>query len=81
MKTNTYSIRYNHTSSTSATSKRVALRIVRREMRHMGWGQLGKRRYIVCDDGIYCYMSAADANRDTTGAQAFAVISGKGFRE
>lgn len=77
----TYKIRYNHTSPTSTASKREAIRQVRSQMRHMGWGRLGKPRYVDCEDGLYCYMSTAEANADTDGSRAFAVICGKGFRE
>jgi len=81
MKNKTYAIRYNHTSKETAGSKSQALYRVRAEMRHMGWGRLGKPRYIECEDGLYCYMSAAEANADSDGSRAFAVITGPNHRD
>lgn len=64
----TYRIRYQHTSSTTATSKAEALRIVRRE--------LGVSRLAIaeCSDGTYIWSSAAEKANDDTGANADAVI-------
>lgn len=63
-------IRYNHRSSQTADSYAAALDKVRSEM----LPQKDAPVEIKCDDGTYIYRNQADADRDDTGARAFAVI-------
>jgi hypothetical protein len=53
-------------------SKQAAIRAVKTEGR--------ARRLYTADvpDGLYCYPSRADKDRDDSGARAFAVICGPG---
>ena len=70
-------IRYNHTSAETASSMTAALAAVRREMIHTQRTKHGANNMVTvsADDGTYCYLDQADADRDQTGASAFAVIS------
>lgn len=74
MKT-TYLIRYRHTSPSTATSKREALRMVRREL------GVSRLAIVECSDGTYLYRSVADRASDDTGASAAAVIESPDQRE
>jgi hypothetical protein len=63
-----YRISYNHRSTETATSKDQALQMVRAEAR------VSRLALAETSDGIYCYASQEDKDRDDTGARAFAVI-------
>lgn len=66
----TLEIGYNHRSSQTADSYAAALDKVRSAM----LPQKDAPVEIKCDDGTYIYRNQADADRDDTGARAFAVI-------
>lgn len=70
--TKKYQIRYNSRSSQTATSYASALDLVRTEM----LPQKSAPVEIKADDGTYIYRDQEDADRDDTGARAFAVICG-----
>lgn len=63
-------IRYNHRSTQTADSYAAALDKVRAEMLPF----VGAPVEIKCDDGTYIYRDQEAADRDDTGARAFAVI-------
>lgn len=63
-----YTIRYNHTSSTRATSLRDALRIVRAE------AGVNRLRHYSGSDGLYLWRTTEDMHRDSDGSRAYAVI-------
>lgn len=71
-----YQIRYNHTSSETATSKAEALRKVRREAEFMlrQWGGAKRLYRDDCDGRLYVYTSAKQKAADPDGSRAFAVI-------
>lgn len=68
--TMTLEIRYNHRSTQTADSYAAALDKVRAEM----LPQKEAPVEIKCDDGTYIYRDQDAADRDDTGARAFAVI-------
>ncbi len=68
-----YQIGFQHTSRRFASSKREALRFVRIEAR--ACRSTPRLRHVEANDGLYLYLSADDARRDTDGSRAFAVIS------
>ena len=72
----TYSIRYNHTSPDTATSKAQALHKVRNEANFLlrMWGGCPRLYREECEDGLYLYTSAKDKATDPDGSRAFAVI-------
>lgn len=72
-----YIIRYNHTSSQTASSKAQAIRDVRKEAEFMNrmWGGCPRLYREQCEGGLYCYTSAKDKTADPDGSRAFAVIS------
>ena len=65
-----YQIRYNHRSTETAEDYATALDMVRSEM----LPQKEEPIEIKCDDGTYIYRDQEDADRDDTGARAFACI-------
>ena len=68
MKTEKYQIRYQHTSWAKSDTRDAAIRHVKGEARQ------NRLFYADTPDGLYCYKSKADKDRDETGARAFAVI-------
>lgn len=70
MKNNKYQIRYNHTSTQTADSYAAALDMVRTQM----LPQKSAPVEITMPDGTYIYRTQEDADRDDTGARAYAVI-------
>lgn len=73
----TYSIRYNHTQEDVATSKAAALQIVADKAVQVRGSKTAAKDLVAVevDDGTYVYLDQASADRDDTGARAFAVIS------
>jgi len=65
-----YQIRYQHTSWAGASSVGAARAAIKTE------GRSRRLYYADCADGLFCYLSAGDKAKDTTGAHAFAVICG-----
>ena len=64
----TYRIRYQHTSSATATSRKAALRAVRAELR------VSRLSLYSAADGLYCWRRRADQLADCDGSRAAAVI-------
>ena len=64
----TYRIRYQHTSSATATSRKAALQAVRSELR------VSRLSLYSATDGLYCWRSRADQIADGDGSRAAAVI-------
>ncbi len=73
-----YTIRYNHTGPAKAGCLADAKLAVRRQaMTDLGFALSAAPKevvYVRAEDGIYAYLSQADADADETGANAFAVI-------
>ena len=69
-------IRYNHTSTQIAESYAEAMRQVRTEAIYTIRGRWAADEMVSveADDGTYIYATQEDADRDETGARAFAVI-------
>jgi hypothetical protein len=69
-------IRYNHTSTATANSYAEALEQVRTEAIYTIKGKFAADEMVSVkvDDGTYIYATQEDADRDDTGARAFAVI-------
>ena len=65
-----YQIRYNHRSTQTADSYAAALDMVRTEMLPSKETPVE----IAVEDGTYIYRNQEDADRDDTGARAYAVI-------
>ena len=71
----TYRIRYQHTSSATATSREAALRAVRAELRFR------RLSLYSATDGLYCWRSRADQLSDCDGSRAAAVIESPAQQE
>jgi predicted outer membrane protein len=75
-------IAYSHRSAQHADSIEAARANVRTAL-IQSYGSASAAEEMVeisTDDGIYCYASQADADRDDTGANAYALIEREGGR-
>lgn len=70
-----YRIRYQHTSTQSATSMRAALHSVRQT------AHVSRLAHYAASDGLYLWCSRADMARDTDGSRAYAVIESPAQQE
>jgi hypothetical protein len=75
-------ISYNHRSAETVETVEIARNHVRTAL-IQSYGTkdaAGEMVEVSTDDGIYCYASQADADRDDTGANAYALIEREGGR-
>ena len=70
-----YRIRYQHTGSAAATSRKAALRAVRVELR------VRRLSLYSAPDGLYCWRSLAEQRADCDGSRADAVIESPAQQE
>ena len=72
-----HTINYNHQSQQTAPDMDTALDMVRTAMIQCRQSATGADDMveIEVEDGVYCYYDQEDADRDDTGARAFAHIA------
>lgn len=77
-----YKITYNHRSAETVDNVTIACQHVRSALiqSYRSADAATKMVEVNIDDGIYCYASQTDADRDDTGANAYALIERVGGR-